>query len=126
MGGGGVLTRSLAGGGLEEVFNGDPLTKTMIQSPLTCGQVTAQVDFNLKWCMGTGANIQPRCMTSLIPRLSRNTNMYRRESLGSFLRKHDVIKIGLKQKGNVLCVVQLTMHSTLGVGDIQPLIIIYR
>ena len=35
--------------------------------------------------------------------------MYRTESLVSFLRKHDVIKIGPKQKGNVLRVVQLTM-----------------
>ena len=32
--------------------------------------------------------------------------MYRWESLVSFLRKHDVIKIGLKQKGNVLRIVQ--------------------
>ena len=43
---------------------------------------------------------------SLVPRLSRNANMYRGESLVSFLRKHDVIKIGPKQKGNVLRVVQ--------------------
>ena len=28
-------------------------------------------------------------------------NMYHRESLVSFLRKYDVIKIGLKQKGNI-------------------------
>ena len=35
--------------------------------------------------------------------------MYRGESLVSFLCKHDVIKIGLKQKGNVLCVIQPTM-----------------
>ena len=35
--------------------------------------------------------------------------MYRAESLVSFLRKHDVIKIGPKQKGNVVCVVQPTM-----------------
>ena len=32
---------------------------------------------------------------------SRNANMYRAESLVSFVRKHDVIKIGQKQKGNV-------------------------
>ena len=51
-------------------------------------------------------------LTSLIPRLSRNANIYRGESLVSFLRKHDVIKIGLKQKGNVLRVVQpITTHS---------------
>ena len=47
--------------------------------------------------------------SSLVPKLSRNPNMYREESLVSFLCKHDVIKIGLKQKGNVLCVVQPTM-----------------
>ena len=52
---------------------------------------------------------------SLVPRLSWNANMYRVESLVSFLRKHDVIKIGPKQKGNVLWVVQPTMSSTLGV-----------
>ena len=32
--------------------------------------------------------------TSLVPRLSWNMNMYRVESLVSFERKHDVIKIG--------------------------------
>ena len=42
-----------------------------------------------------------------------------------FYVKHDVIEIGLKQKGNVLCVVQPTMPSTLGVYDIQPLIARY-
>ena len=57
---------------------------------------------------------------SLIPRLLRNANMYRRESLVPFLRKHDTIKIGLKQKGNVLRVVHLTIRSTLSVYDIQP------
>ena len=46
---------------------------------------------------------------SLVPRLSRNANMYRSESLVSFLHKHDVIKIGPKQKGNVLHVIQPTM-----------------
>ena len=46
---------------------------------------------------------------SIVLRLSRNANMHRAESLVSFLRKHDVIKIGPKQKGNVLRVVQPTM-----------------
>ena len=32
---------------------------------------------------------------------SRNANMYHVESLVSFVRKHDVIKIGQKQKGKV-------------------------
>ena len=56
---------------------------------------------------------------SLVPRLSWNANMYRAESLVSFLRKHDVIKIGPEQKGNILRVVQPTMGSTLGVYDIR-------
>ena len=51
--------------------------------------------------------------------------MYRGESLVSFLRKHDVMKIGPEQKGNVLCVVQATMCSTVGVYDIWPPIAIY-
>ena len=46
--------------------------------------------------------------------------MYRVESLVSFLRKHDVIKIGPEQKDNILRVVQATMSSTLGVYDIRP------
>ena len=59
-------------------------------------------------------------MVSLILRLSWNTNMYRRESLVSFLHKHDIIEIGLTQKGNVLGVVQPTMCLMLGVYDTQP------
>ena len=62
------------------------------------------------------------CMLSLVPRLSRNANMYRVESLVSFVRKHDVIKIGQEQNGNVLpivnqlhfnarCVWYLTLNS---------------
>ena len=39
--------------------------------------------------------------SSLVPRLSWNANIYRAESLVSFVRKHDVSKIGQKQKGNV-------------------------
>ena len=57
---------------------------------------------------------------SLVPRLSQNVNCAHVESLVSFLRKHDVIEIGLKQKGNVLRIVQRTMRSILGVYDIQP------
>ena len=40
-------------------------------------------------------------VVSLVLRLSWNANLYRTESLVSFVRKHDVIKIGQKQKGNV-------------------------
>ena len=39
--------------------------------------------------------------------------MYRMESLVSFLRKHDVMKIGPKQKGNVLRVVQPVVQPTI-------------
>ena len=46
--------------------------------------------------------------------------MYTRGELGIFLRRLDVIEIGLKQKGNVLQIVQPTMCSTLSVYDIQP------
>ena len=58
---------------------------------------------------------------SLVPRLSRNVNMYHVESLVSFLRKHDVIKIGQKQKGNILRVVQPTMlqHSVCMIFDVR-------
>ena len=57
---------------------------------------------------------------SLIPKLLQNANMYRRESLVSFICKHDVIEMhGTKRKGNILVVFQPTMHSTL---DIQPTI----
>ena len=41
------------------------------------------------------------------------------ESLVSFLRKHDVIKIGPKQKGNVFVHCSTSYASTLGVYDIQ-------
>ena len=57
-------------------------------------------------------------ISNLIPRLPWNANLYRWESLVYFLREHDVIKIGLKQKGNILHVVQPTMRSMLGLGDI--------
>ena len=59
-----------------------------------------------------------RLTSSLVPRLPRNANRY------LFSCEHDipVIKVGpefLEQKGNVLCVVQPTMCSMLGVSDIQ-------
>ena len=58
------------------------------------------------------------CRGSLIPRLSRNANMYRRESLVSFLHKHDIIKIGPKQNA-MFCVLLTNYASMLGVYDIQ-------
>ena len=62
----------------------------------------------------------PICFVSLVPRLPRNANIYRGESLVSFLRKHDVIKIGPEQNGNILRVVQSTVSSKLSVYDIRP------
>ena len=41
-------------------------------------------------------------MVSLVPRLPRNVNMYRRESLVSFLHKHDVIEIGMNTERKCL------------------------
>ena len=75
-----------------------------------------------KWCEHVVHKLLVKMMSHrLVPRLPWNVNMYRGESLVSFLHKHDVIQIGLKQKGNILCVVQLTMCSALGVYDIRSL-----
>ena len=82
----------------------------------TCAVITSQPTDNREWHYSA---------FGLVPRLSQNANCTCVESLVSFLRKHDVIEIGLKQKGNVLHVVQQTMRSTLGVYDIQPLITRY-
>ena len=53
---------------------------------------------------------------SLVPRLSRNANMYRGESLVSFLRKHDLIKIWLNRKAT-LC---MLFNPLCSVCDIRP------
>ena len=61
-------------------------------------------------------------LLSVVPRLSRNANMYRAESLVSFLRKHDIIKIGLKQKATFCALInQLYMlqHSVCIIFDTQ-------
>ena len=67
------------------------------------------MDWTMDWIMDSILDLILDQRASLVPRLSWNANMYRVESLVSFLRKHDVIKIGLKQKGNVLRVIQPTM-----------------
>ena len=69
--------------------------------------------------IGLGTRLTVALSFSLVPRLSWNANMYRVESLVSLIRKHDVIKIGPKQKGNVLHVVQPTMlqHSVCMILD---------
>ena len=53
--------------------------------------------------------------------------MYKRKEpdILIFLHKHDVIKIGPEQKGNVLRVAQPTMHLTHSVCNIQLLIARY-
>ena len=50
----------------------------------------------LSQTVGHNSIIKTTHKTSLVPRLSWNANMYHFESLVSFLRKHDVIKIGQK------------------------------
>ena len=52
------------------------------------------------------------CSGSLVPRLPQNANMYCRESLVSFLRKHDIIEIELRQR------LAHFSRSTLSVYDI--------
>ena len=59
--------------------------------------------------MGSGEKTASRPKRVRQIKIRLPANMYRAESLVSFLRKHDVIKIGLKQKGNVLRVVQPTI-----------------
>ena len=62
---------------------------------------------------------RPSVQYSLIPRLSRNVNMYRGESQVSFVCKHDVIKIGSKQKGKFFAHCSTNYAITLSVYDIQ-------
>jgi len=65
-------------------------------------------------CVCAHTKSQRELASSLVPRLSWNVNMYRAESLVSFLRRHDIIKIGPEQKGNVLRNVQPTMLQRSG------------
>ena len=65
---------------------------------------------------------------SLVPRLSGTRNVHAWRAWYIFSRDHDVIKIEpefLEQKGNILCVIQPALHSTLGVYDIHTPIAIY-
>ena len=68
---------------------------------------------------------------SLVPRLSRNSNMYRGESLVSFLRKHDVIKKELNRKVtlcalfNQLCVQRLVCWYSTPVVVSLPLALLF-
>ena len=55
---------------------------------------------------------------SLVPRLSWNANIYRTESLVSFVCKHDIIKIGQNRKATFACC-STNYTSTLGVYVIQ-------
>ena len=59
---------------------------------------------------------------------SPEREMYTWRAWCLFSRDHDIIKIGpefLEQKGNVLCVIQPTLRSTLNLYDIRPPIVIY-
>ena len=51
--------------------------------------------------------------------------MYHGESLVSLLRKHEIIKIELKQKGNVLRVQPTMLQHSVRVYDIRRLIARY-
>ena len=62
---------------------------------------------------------------SLVPRLSRNANMYRAESLVSFLRKHDVNQNRTKTERQCFVHCSTNYASMLGVYDIQRLIARY-
>ena len=65
---------------------------------------------------------------SLVPRLSGTRNKQAWRAWYIFSHDHDVIKTGLEfleQKGNILCVIQPALRSTLGVYDIRPPIVIY-
>ena len=65
---------------------------------------------------------------SLVPRLSGTRIIHAWRAWYIFSRDHDVIKIGpefLEKKGNVLCIIQPALRSTLGVYDICSPIAIY-
>ena len=65
---------------------------------------------------------------SFIPRLSGMRNVHVWRAWYIFSRDHYVIKIGpefLEQKGNILRVIQPTLHPTLGIYNIRLLIAIY-
>ena len=93
-----------------------PLPTTTIFLHQLCQHVDTIHSYCLHQCL---QEVLMYMCISLIPRLSRNANMYHVESLVSFLHKHDVIKIGQKRKGNVLRVVQPTMlqHSVCMIFD---------
>ena len=62
-------------------------------------------------------------LNSLVPKLPGIQNVHTWSAWYLFSCDHDVMEIGLEfleQKGNVLCVIQPTLRSTLGVYDILP------
>ena len=61
---------------------------------------------------------------SLVPRLPGMRNVHAWRAWYLFSCDNDVIEIGpefLEQKGNVLRIIQPTLHSMLGVCDIPPI-----
>ena len=104
--------------GVAVVAQMDLKVQAIVKYYQSCSKLRVHVSVVLLFCVSMRqdvlqCNSRLDCRGSLIPRLSRDVNMYRRESLVSFLRKHDVIKIGPKQKDSILRVVQPTMlqHS---------------
>ena len=75
---------------------------------------------SLVWEWGSSTREIASC--SLVPRLSQNMNMYCGESLVYFLRKHDIIKIGPKQKGYVVQPAML-QHSECMIFDARYVVI---
>ena len=98
---------------------GQLLARTRLLVPSNHAQIMQDKDRNVQYFNEVLFTQKFPHSTSLVPRLSRNANMYRVESLVSFLCKHDVIKIRQKQKDNVYRVVQPTMllHSVCMIFD---------
>ena len=89
--------------------------------------IFSHTNFGCDGLMSRQFKVQNQDEFSLIPRLFRNTNMYRRESPVSFLRKHDVIKIHCRiktERWHFACC-STNYASTLGVYDIRCPVAIY-
>ena len=75
-------------------------------------------DINYTYTICSDLELISLCLASFSG--SPERELYTRGEPGIYLRKHDVIEIGLKQKGNILRFIQPTVRSTLGVYDIEP------
>ena len=83
--------------------------------------IFSHTNFGCDGLMSRQFKVQNQDKFSLIPRLFWNPNMYRRESLVSFLHKHDVIKIycRIKSERQHFAHCSTNYASTLGVHDIR-------